>query len=65
MLLHAIANGFLGMTSLKGEGAEEPSWVKVVEAGPVGAKPPLNLTFRDLIDEVRRRLALKGHPWEW
>ena len=64
MSLHAVVNGFVGMTSPEGEGAEGPPWVQVGEVKPVVSKPPLNLTFRDLLDEVRRRLALKGHRWE-
>jgi hypothetical protein len=63
MSLHAVANSFVGMTSVTDEEAEDPSWVVAgeVKAAP---KPSRDLTFRDLIDEVRRRLALRGHPWE-
>lgn len=65
MSLHAVTNSFAGMSSTTDGEGEDPSWVvagKVVAAAV--PKPSLSLTFRDLLDEVRRRLALKGHPWE-
>jgi len=67
MSLHAVASGFSGLSTLREEGGpEDPSWVRPGEVGirSSGPKPSLSLTFRDLFDEVRRRLALKGHPWE-
>jgi hypothetical protein len=65
MSLHAVTNGFAGMSSTTDGEGEDPSWVVAGEAVAAAPKPSLTLTFRDLIDEVRRRLALKGHPWEW
>jgi len=64
MSLHAVAGGFVGMTPVTDEEVEDPSWVVAGEVKAATSKPSLNLTFSDLIDEVRRRLALKGHPWE-
>jgi hypothetical protein len=64
MSLHAVASGLEMMTSVTDEEAEDPSWAVAGEVKAAAPKPSLNLTFSDLIDEVRRRLALKGHPWE-
>jgi hypothetical protein len=63
MSLHAVAIGSVGISSVTDEEAEDPTWA-VAGEGKAAPKPSLNLTFSDLIDEVRRRLALKGHPWE-
>lgn len=65
MSLQGVASGFSGVSMLAGEGDDDPSWVVTGEAGAPAPKPCLSLTFRDLIDEIQRRLARKGHRWEW